>query len=75
MDTQSIIIIVGLTTLIIERIFSCINRIRTSKCCGGELVLTPQESKKSLKEMENNTDKKIGTENITEFIPTIVKQQ
>jgi len=40
MDPQSIILIVGVAVLILERLFSCINRIKTSKCCGGELQLT-----------------------------------
>lgn len=38
MEPASIVIIVGLATLLVERIFSWANRIRSSKCCGGEIT-------------------------------------
>lgn len=55
MDPQSIILIVGVAVLILERLFSCLNRIRTSKCCGGEIQLSPEKnSKNSLNESKEN---------------------
>jgi hypothetical protein len=51
MDPQSIVLIVGVAVLILERMFACLNRIKTSKCCGGELQLsTPTITKKGLSE-------------------------
>lgn len=57
MDPQSIILIVGVAVLIMERLFSCLNRVRTSKCCGGEIDLSPEKNspKNSLNVSKENT--------------------
>jgi len=57
MDPQSIILIVGVAVLIMERLFSCLNRVRTSKCCGGEIELSPEKNspKNSLNASKENT--------------------
>lgn len=53
MDPQSIVLIVGVAILIMERMFACMNRIKISKCCGGELQLTTSSpKKKNLNESE-----------------------
>ena len=47
MDPTSIAILIGLATLVVERIFSVANKIKSSKCCGGSI------------EFKNSVDKNI----------------
>ena len=48
MDPATITIIVGLLTLIAERIFSIANKVKKSKCFGVEVEMnTPTIEKKS----------------------------
>jgi len=37
MDPISIGLLIGVATLIIERVFTLLNRLTTSKCCGSEI--------------------------------------
>ena len=39
MDPSSIIVIAGIATLVIERIFSWIVKIKHSTCCGCDLEM------------------------------------
>jgi iron-sulfur cluster repair protein YtfE (RIC family) len=54
MEAQSIVLIVGVAVLLLERIFACLNRVKKSKCCGGEIELTSLASKKSLNDSATN---------------------
>ena len=40
MEPTDIIIIVGIVLLFVERVFTCLYRVRKSKCCGGEIEMT-----------------------------------
>jgi len=37
MDPSTIALLVGLGTLIIERLYTWIMKIKSSKCCGGDI--------------------------------------
>lgn len=45
MDAITLSLIIGLATLIVERVFSVIRKIRKSSCCGSEFDLTGSEEK------------------------------
>lgn len=45
MEPTDIIIIVGIILLFVERMFTCLYRVRKSKCCGGELEMSNSPAK------------------------------
>ncbi len=46
LGVEAIILIVGFGTLLVERGFAWLNKIRTSKCLGGEVIFhTPQQKR------------------------------
>ena len=48
-ETTNIILIVGVSLMILERIFKCAMRVKKSKCCGGEMEMsTPTKEPSSL---------------------------
>lgn len=68
MDAGTVIIISGIVTLLIERVFTNVNRIRNSECMGGKLnCANPQEEETKKQSMENmpvdTYDKKNKLEN------------
>jgi hypothetical protein len=66
MDPQSIIIIVGVAVLLLERMFACLSRVKKSKCCGGELQLSSPPKKGLNDSEEREIQKKV--EHILETI-------
>jgi len=53
------VLIVGVAVLILERMFSCFNRIKISKCCGGELQLASPPKKGLNDSDEQEIQKKV----------------
>lgn len=49
MEPSTIIIVVGLVTLIVERVFSLTMRIKKSNCCGNEIVMNDDKNNLSPK--------------------------
>lgn len=46
MEPNTIIIIVGFTTIFIERVFTWMMRIKKSDCCGAHLEMRETQEKK-----------------------------
>ena len=48
MDPSTIVVIVGIATLLIERIFTWSTRIKHSTCCGCDLEMESKNEKDKL---------------------------
>jgi hypothetical protein len=53
MEAQNIVVIAGVATLLLDRLFACLRRVRKSKCCGSEIELSKE---KSLNESDDKND-------------------
>lgn len=47
MEPGTIIIVIGLATLIVERVFSLSMKIKKSTCCGGSIEMEMDDVKSS----------------------------
>ena len=44
-DPVSITLLAGIATLLIERLFKWLEKIKKSKCCGGEFIFFEEKCK------------------------------
>ena len=72
METSSIVLIVGVALMILERIFKCTMKIKKSKCCGGEIEMsTPPKDQSSLNAEESINEEEKKLEDIVRKLSTV----
>lgn len=59
MEAQNIVVIAGVATLLLDRLFACLRRVKKSKCCGSEIEMAKE---KSLNESDDKNDDKVPQE-------------
>lgn len=67
METTNIILIVGITVLVLDKLLKCVMKVKKSKCCGGEVeMMTPPKEERSLATSNETLDHTV--EEVSEIV-------